>query len=630
MARLTLTSWQREEVLKRLCKAVREAEDRRAVKLRHLQTWRHAYEQDMPKAKPDHPFNAACKVVIPFIRPATDAIADRLGRTTFGVDPFFVVTGQNDRRDDLTAAMIQHGLQWFMQRMRLPARMDRGNALVAKDGVTWAHVRYVHHQGWVKQTVQQQTQQMLLGADGMPMLNALTGEPYSESIDEERKEWVKVTTYKGPEVRALAAEDAGVYPASATSADEVEGYYRMVTRSLAEWRRLEKTGLYQHIADLERSVETRPQRDQMQRKEGIEPSLLNTDDAAPKTAYECIWRWKSKNGPDAWYVFTLSIDPPALLRAEDYWYDHGRPNLVPLRILPRQDSMYGYSIPELCLNLQEEMNALVRQHTDAGTTSNTVTTIGPRMHGLEEQIIEVGRHNYVDDPTSTQIVRFPGPDGTLVQVFGMLDKLGQRLTGSTEISYGSFPGGEVKATEVNAVQAEADVKFTQHLARYQFGSGSLLYGEGLNEVALQVVALMHQYCGDQLARVLGANPFEIVPLADLLSEFDVSAKAVTPKTGMDMEKQTRLAFASVLTGNPLFAQFLMASPKRAHALLEWVAEPHDIHGIDRFIGSAQEAEQQGQGGGMGIPGQEGQPGMPGQQEMPPELAAMMQGVPGAG
>jgi len=551
----------------------------------------------MPKKSPDKPFKNACKVVPPFIRPATDMIADRLGKTTFGVDPFFMVKGQNDVQDDVVAAYLQRGLQWYMERMRMPARMDRGNSLIARDGLSWAVVRYVHNTTWVKNSVRREVEQQVLGENGQPMLNALSGQPYTTLAERQEDSWERVTTYKGPEVRIESAEDCGVYPAAATTTDDVEGYYRKVTRTLREWRELESAGMYENIDDLERNVEVRNDQDEQTRKEGVEPSLPGKDPAAPKTAYECIWRWRSKQGPDAWYVFTISLEPRALLRAEEYWYNHGRPNIIPLRILPRQNSLYGYSIPELCENLQEEMNALLRQHTDAGTASNQITTVGPRLTGMEEVVHQIGRHNQVDDPASTQVVNMPGPDGSLTTVFAMLDTLGQRLTGAGDLSYGAIPKQEVKATEGNAARAEADIKFNQHLARYQFGSGALLYGVGLNEVALQVLGVMHQYCGDQLERVLGADPFVVVPLRDLISEYDISAKAVTPRSNMDIEKQTRLAFASVLTDNPVFAQFVMAFPQRAHALLEWIAEPHDIHGLDRFIGTTQEAGQM-QGAGM--------------------------------
>ena len=592
---LNLTEDSRQNVATELWECIQQAESDRAVLLANVVKWRQQYAQDMPKAKADWPFVGASEVCLPSTRNATRATRDRLSRATFSIEPYFLV--KNRKREwEQRAQGLERDLHWRATRcLNLKAAADDAFLRCLVDSVAWAVVTFKDRRDTVyTRRIQQQA---------MPMMNDVTGEPvfsggmpamqYSQT---ETVEPIEVVTYSGPMLEIEAVEDVGIFPATAVRPEQVTGYYRRITKSMAEWREGEREETYRNVEDLAGQGEpSSPLTTQKQTETGVSTSASPLPDSAIRSAWECLWKWEV-GGRRQWVIFMVAEGSPVLMQARKYPYWHQRPCYIPLRANPKTDSFYGWSMPEELRQLQLVENALWRQYLDAGTLANALTLAARRQAGYRWQKFQAapGKINYFDDPASIQHFKFPGPDPGLLQALGVTSHYIERTSSISDLALGGIPGQEVKATEVNAAASGSNVTFEQMLHRLQNGSGHLGVAEGLNEIARQVLALDYQFIGgtDIPVQEFGFDPFQGLDMGDLLFGYDLTAAGSTSVENKEIEKQSRMAFVNWFSSHPMFAPLAARYPNGSYEMAAYVAEAYDnMPTIEKWIGTKEEAAQ---------------------------------------
>jgi len=194
------------------------------------------------------------------------------------------------------------------------------------------------------------------------------------SADAEGK--LRTNKCEGMELCPVAFDDFYPWPITARNLSQVRIKFHKLrfAKEEVEWRKAngvwdpKAADAFLQTPSPETTSETKRE------SEAVEAGItLTVDVARPFNAVECWFEYPLDGRNNAKLVFTLNPlrrGKEAVLRAYYNFYQKGLEPFIDFRIMPRDDLFYGYSIPEVLEQSQEEQAQIHNARRDANTIAN--------------------------------------------------------------------------------------------------------------------------------------------------------------------------------------------------------------------------------------------------------------------
>lgn len=313
--------------------------------------WMDNYNAKPYEAVRSTPFYRASNFVPQLIRMHTDILHARTWGICIGTRPFWkckmLPEGPHEMLDSLNDQM-----ETWSHNANLYSALDSGLLRAFKTGVVTLKGPWVEDEYY-------------LGV----------------SAKDSKGQSAKKISKEGVQFRPLPFDDFYPYPITANSLKEVTMKFHRIRLSKEEVEYRMHRGWWNETAGKillagANSVASSPGKDARESQSNEAGIALSIDVDRPFTAIECWYDYELQNGKIYKLVTTfnpfLGASKEGLLRRHYNYYSTGIDPFVDLRPMPREDLYYGYNIPEMLEQSQEEQAQVHNSRRD----SNSMTIPG--------------------------------------------------------------------------------------------------------------------------------------------------------------------------------------------------------------------------------------------------------------
>lgn len=410
------------------------------------------------------------KVKVPYGYHAVETIVPRI----VGEDLAINYRPISDDADQLVAAIHSGLAKWQIERMRLPLELRHFTRQGCITGYTVAKV------GWTREEADELIVDIVERHD--PLLGAML--PH----EHEREETVIVRNQ--PFVETIHVSDF-VWPAWARDLEECPAVWQRRWVTLGYLRAMQEAGVYKNIDDV------RPTGNEAGRFEQSREAVFSTFNTTATTGaldpqddrqLVEIWeRWTD----DHLCVIASPFDSPVKLRADDNPFQHGRKPFIDWAPTPVPMSMHGIGIIQSIYDLNEDLNTLRRQRSDAIAYS-----INPGWKSLtgNGKVLEMfpGVLYQSDDPAN-DLLPLVTPDIDLGSAFNeeqiLIGDI-RNISGAQQYLTGDSPGSQT-ATEVASAQSEGNRLIAEKIM--------LLNERTMKPLGMFLMSMNSQFIDDEIA-----------------------------------------------------------------------------------------------------------------------------------
>lgn len=440
-----LTEDERKTLASDLCDEIQNALDARQAVIGHggtmdLMDW--YYEQGKSDAR-DLPFPGAADLTSYLIREKVDGMVARIDDTINGVEPFCTVDGWG--ADSQKAAAVEAFHEWQVDEEGLKEELSKvALGALLED----CFVLEVRERIETKRVVEEVDVALAMDgespvfSDGQPELQTeADGEPVmaqpGQASAKVKRSHTK-TRRLGPEYDAISMKDYVLLPGHAKNRRQVWGDAKRFFLRVSELNERAADDIYDK--DAVANIGTQSDRE--------DQATLPVADVAPqqgesveKELFEmCLKRDLDGDGREEWYVVTLSIKHREILRLklDTLVMKIGKSRRVPFVLLPRRNSVYGYSYAEMQLTLAEEHTSLRNMKADRGAlaTNKPIKRTSNSKWDPELEPFGVGRVITVGDMNELMEMEIADVPSSIVEQERSIIGSSERLSGQSDMSLG--------------------------------------------------------------------------------------------------------------------------------------------------------------------------------------------------
>ncbi len=473
---VSLTDDEQTTLANDLCREVQGAFDARQAMIGDggmidLLDWFYEQGRSQPQ---DRPFPGAADLTSYFITEDLDAMRCRITKTT-RAEPFCVVDAWGDSADK--APMVEAFHEWQIHEEGLPEELAKvAHGALLED----CYVLEVRERIETRKLTETLDVALVTGPEGGPVFG-VDGKPQLQMDDQgepvkaqpgQGSATVQRTHTKtrklGPEYDVISMKDWVALPGHAKHRRQLWGYAKRFTLRVPEIAERVADGVYDAAAaealgdnpdaptTLPVAADVAPQRDQSAEKELFELSLKRDLDG---------------DGREEWYVATLSLKYRVLLRLklDALVQAIGKPRCVPFVLLPRRNSVYGYSYAEKHLTLAEEHTALRNMKADrsALATAAPMTVLQGALWDPQLQPFGVGRTLTVRDHNELRQLVVADVPNSVIDSERMLIQAKERVGGLADTAIGVQSQESRTLGENQMVAAGSAVRVEELVGHFQ-------------------------------------------------------------------------------------------------------------------------------------------------------------------
>lgn len=380
----------------------------------HYKRWMDNYSAKPAEQVRTTPWYRASNFVPQLIRMHVDILTARMVGIIFGTKPFWKPTSVLD-------AVPQQVLQVLGSWLEFETSGQRMNFYPA--------IRSGVHRGFKTGTNVFKTVWKDAGTYGFSVATGI-GAP-GQGIT------FKTINKEGVTLQPLPFEDFYPYPLTVEDIDDIRiKFHRLrFTKQDVEWRLAR--GLWNKNAtelmlQTNGDYKAQPARESQAQEAGI---TLTKDVVMPFTAVEAWFDYLFPDGNryKLVAVFNPYVDKPedSLLRFYFNYDTRGEDPFVVQRPMPRDDFFYGYGVPEILEQTQEEQAQIHNHRRDANTIANNPGWKKKRQSDVPNPASDwyPGRIFELDDIADMEPLQFPGNYNSLIDEEAYLLSLADRYTG---------------------------------------------------------------------------------------------------------------------------------------------------------------------------------------------------------
>lgn len=627
------------------------AEDARGPYLDTIKKVRNRYYLETPDRKPF--FKQGANFHVPFMRWQMDALGARILGAAIQ-QPIIGVTGVRGSGDVTKAARMEPFLEWInREQFHLPMTADEMIERVQTDGVLFVKVPWRHQVRKVRR--RRMIEERLLVADeatGLPLL----GEGNQPQVKLIRRMGIteeEEPVYHGPALE-LVTVDHFIAPNPHEATLEAQPWLAQefwLTRQQL-WDERERmvvqdgreigVGLYRNVREVLKSAAFIDREStsrggleaEFNAREGVHTEIVGTALVGEIRAYEIIWpyrTWRMALDPDltdaqiealpSRVLLVIAPEEQALIRAIRYpfWDPEPETMWVKVFLIQKQGRLYNPSIGELLMVIQDEIDTIHWQRSDATTVLilSFLTFLAEEGAADDLDRIILGAKNVVSNIAGIKLladVVRTGLQAPGLDVEQIVLKFGELLMSIAQPQLGVQSAGGTTATEITTLVREGSLKFGPMLLRF---------GESLVQCDRRAIRRYQQFyplVAPLLVRLRGEDPLGIEELAleDLQTNVDLQLRGATVGVNKELEAAKAFRLLQLSETNIWMRALLMAHPEGVYELIattlqqtDWPGGPEVLigkkenalkvlQGVIQFMMSAQ--AQAGARGAPGAPG----------------------------
>ncbi len=562
-----------------------------------LDYWNGLYE--MRIGERDWPWPNASTSFVPLVRSAVDSQYSRLLGTVF-LPRLYTVHGE-----DADSTMYEHDLEQYYNDLFTEEGWIHQHAdclhFALRDGLAYMEIlqveRTVRKSIQVQVPVLDEAGQPAMDEQGIPMTRPMT-------------KHVEIADQSGAVLEAIEVRDLLLYPAWASSVDDAQAVFRklyldendldaMVAGGILDAEMVERALSY--VQEGQNELQSDPQ--------GTETytasDLVNVNPGAipmPSGVGKMI------RGPiNVWRVHTdmFDLDGDGICEENLFWfhdtsrimlgydrfqYMSGNRPFKKLSLLPRPGREFGYGIPELLRNSQEEVNALHNHRMDEGElrlspprykTGNVRFKDDDRRWGPDAEV-------EVSKPDDYGIIPLPDLPPSTLEMEQQIMSMAESIIGSASTAPPQpGAGGKTKAAQQAAQQSA-------NLSGIKADMMSSRLRVWVREVFRYVHALNLQYGPPVLNASVqdgyGQTKKIGVTREQYSLDYDLGVTGMGGPLDKEGRRQDMMLLMQMLMANPLIQGDIM----RTWNLTRMVLETFDVPEVTSIIGTAEEAQAKGQ------------------------------------
>lgn len=593
---LDLSDGEEQQLVADVLAAIQATADAHRQRMETVQKVRDRFYLTTPNRTP--PFPEGANWHVPFTRWVLDAVAARLWGNAFGATPWIMATGVQGRSDVDQAARTEPFLQFVnAEELHLDERGDEALERILTDGFVMAKVPWRRDVQRVTRRRVRQVQTVITDEGGLPML------------DEQGRQTIRLTTvydaeeaeeevYHGPDLE-LVTIDNFIAPnpneADVRKQPWVAQQFWMTKDQL--WRERERTvvldgqeqtvGLWRHVDQLvmlQRREDASLQglEAAAAASEGVSQEVTSPDLVGEIRCYEVLWPYRAwamvrqpnvrpDDLPDR-VILTIAADDGKLIRAIHYpfWDPHPESYWVKLEVIHKQGRWFSQSLGEILMPVQDELDTIHWQRTDATTIMLLAFLTFLAEEGSADSLerIKLGQRNVVESIDGIKLLadvikvslQAPGLD-----IEQLVLKFGELLSAIAEPQLGSPSRGDKTAFEIGTIVREGNLKFTKMLARFARGLVTI------DRIVMRRYAQYYPLVAPKLYRVRSDDDQDAVrelALGDLQVQYDLQLRGQTVSANKEIEAAKAFRVLTLSEQSLWLRLILLANPQGVYELVK--------------------------------------------------------------
>lgn len=293
------------------------------------------------------------------------------------------------------------------------------------------------------------------------------------------------------------------------------------------------------------------------------------------------------------WMITIETSTGCVLTLRPYTYSTSLRNYRPVVPVPRAQSLYGMSIGDILLGIQEQSDTAVNIALDGAALASTVIVEELRNSSTMGEKLHVGiNHRKVNEFGNLKVhPLFQGADGKMYPSIPLIEKQASDATALSETLQGSVNDkGEVTATETNQALVAGSRRLEVVSRRFQ-------------RALVEAHRIVHNmYCsyytamlnGDMNAQIPyskrgadGSVTFGTITLGEFLTPVKWFAHGDTTNTNQALKLQAAEKVFLMASQSPLVANKM----ERLYNATKFAYEAYGIRNVPDYIGTLEEARQ---------------------------------------
>jgi hypothetical protein len=415
------------------------------------------------------PWEGACGLTVPTIATAVDTLMANFMGTIFGGKDVWIGSARSAKWTEIVDP-VTTWINW----------VGKSVIKLYKVAQPWFLYFIKYGTGITKLTWEQvQRQVVFSGADGNKTVET-------------------VTKHNGPVLTVVPLEDFFVSSDGITTQDLqycswVGHRFRKTWKQLKE---LEGTGTYQDV-DKIRANKRSAGSDKEEQTQAI--TGVSVSDYKDYELFEiwCSYTMGAEEGqegvlkdPPAELIITIEPESKTIVRAVYNFYRHQERPFHRIRLMPREDSIYGIGLAEMLESVQDEVTAQHRQRIDNGTIANTKGFIKTSGADVPEDGIYPGVIITVEEKDDFKEFSLGTSLSSTLQEELHTNSIGEKRSGVSDYSVGresAAIGSRATATSTMALLREGNKRFLMTIQEIR---------ETLSDIAHQSIMLYQQFAPD--------------------------------------------------------------------------------------------------------------------------------------